>query len=219
MGAIRDAVLELVFRILWFAFNVLFRLVVFVRREGPALPRGPVIVAPNHCSFMDPVVLQMSAWRHLSFLMTEVFYRPRGTRWIFQLVRAIPVKEGRTNRDALEASAEALRRGWAVCIFPEGGIARDGRLQRFHPGVAALAAATGAPVVPVAIEGTFEAYPRHRSFPRLFRKVVVRYGAPIAAPVPGDDEASKKEMWRSFAERLHAEVAARLPERAQPAGS
>src|SRR6185436_8092779 len=110
-----------------------------------------VILAPNHNSFMDPVMMQMSSWRHVSFMMSELYYNPGSVRWFFKFFRAIPVKEGKSNRDALAAAEKALAKGWAVCIFPEGGIARDGKIKRFHPGVAALAASSGAPVVPVGI--------------------------------------------------------------------
>lgn len=205
-GRAADLVLQVGFRAFYVVFSVILRLLVFVKRDGPYLTRGPVILAPNHCSFMDPVVLQMATWRQISYMMTEVYYNPASVRWIFQLFRAIPVKEGSTNRSALEAAEDALRRGWVVCIFPEGGISRDGALQRFHPGVAALSLATGARVVPVSIAGTFEAYPRHRRLPRLFRPVSVRFGEPMA-PLPDESGESRKEVLRGFTERIRGAVA------------
>jgi 1-acyl-sn-glycerol-3-phosphate acyltransferase len=216
LRAAGEFVLEACFRIFYFIGNGLGRLLVFTRREGPPLPNGPVIVAPNHCSFMDPVVLQMTTWRHLSFLMLEAFYRPIAVRWFFRIMRAIPVKEGRGNREALSAAVDALKRGWAVCLFPEGAIALDGKLQRFHPGVSALAVSTGAPVVPVAILGTFEAYPRHKKFPRLFCGITIRYGTPIPPPVDGGDEVSRSAMLRSYAERVRDETAKLLEPRYLP---
>jgi 1-acyl-sn-glycerol-3-phosphate acyltransferase len=203
-----ELVLAAGFRAVYLVLSLLLRFVVFVKREGPHLTQGPVILAPNHCSFMDPVVLQMSAWRQISYMMTEVFYNPRGVRWLFRFFRTIPVKEGALNRGALAAAEEALRRGWVVCVFPEGGISRDGALQRFHPGVAALALSTGAPVVPVSIAGTFEAYPRHRRLPRLFRPVKIRYGAPMRPQESQGDDASRKDLLRSFTEQIRSQVAA-----------
>lgn len=216
LRAAGEFLLEAVFRAVYLFASVILRLLVFTRREGPRLPKGPVIVAPNHCSFMDPVVMQMTSWRHLSFMMLEVFYRPIAVRWFFRLVRAIPVKEGRGNRDALVAAVDALKRGWAICLFPEGAIATDGKLQRFHPGVSALAVSTGAPVVPVAILGTFEAYPRHKKLPRLFCGITIRYGAPIPPPVDGGDETSRSAMLRAYAERVRDETAKLLEPRYLP---
>lgn len=206
VSPVAGAVLEFFFRITYCFLQIFLRFFVIVRRAGPHLPPGPVIVAPNHCSFMDPVGMQMSCWRHLSFMMTEVYYKPLWSRWFFQMWRTIPVKEGRVNREALSVAIDALQRGWAVCIFPEGAIAKDGRLQKFQPGVAALAEATGAPVVPVDIHGTFEAFPRHAKFPKLLKTVVVRYGAPIPAPVPGGDDASRREQLRAFSDQLRQKV-------------
>lgn len=196
----------------WTLLHVLFRL----RREGPRLPKGPILLAPNHCSFVDPAAIQMTSWRHLSFLMTEVFYRPWPVRWFFAWMRAIPVKEGRGNRDALGAAVEALRAGWAVCVFPEGQIATDGRLQRFHPGIAALAEQTGAPVIPVAVIGSYEAYPRRARFPKLFRPITVRFGAPIPPPAPRGDDASRKAMLREYTDRVRQGVVALLEPRQLP---
>jgi 1-acyl-sn-glycerol-3-phosphate acyltransferase len=187
------------------------RTLVRVRREGPRLPRGPILLAPNHCSFMDPVVVQATAWRNISFMMTEVFYRPWPGRWFFALTGAIPVNEGRGNRGALGAAIDALKQGRAVAVFPEGRIARDGMLQRFHPGVAAIAEATGATVVPVGIAGTYEAFPRHARFPRLFSRVTVRYGAPIPPPKGVGAEGSRKEMLRAYTERVRDACASLLP--------
>ncbi len=209
---------DVVWRLLWILFGCFVHRILFpMRREGPNLPRGPVLLAPNHTSFLDPVVVQSTSFRHLSFLMTEVFYDPIAVRWLFALMRSIPVKEGRGNRDALGAAVAALNNGWAVCIFPEGGIAKDGRIQKFNPGIAALSEATGAPVVPVAVSGTFEIYPRHAKFPRLFRRVVtVRYGAPIPALPPGPDE-TRRERQRAYTERVREGVMALLEPEQLPA--
>lgn len=205
-GPAASFLLEFGFRTLYLFLQVTLRFIVIVKREGPPLPKGAVVVAPSHNSFMDPVVMQMSAWRHLSFMMTEIYYNPIWCRWFFQMFRTIPVKEGRGNREALSFAVEALRRNWAVCIFPEGAIAKDGKLQKFQPGVAALAAAVGAPVVPVAVIGTYETFPRHAKIPKLWGKVTVRYGEPIPPPVVDTDESSRKETLRAYAERIRSAV-------------
>ncbi|MBL8694942.1 MAG: 1-acyl-sn-glycerol-3-phosphate acyltransferase [Planctomycetes bacterium] len=210
-----SAAIEVLWRIVISILQVLFRIVAWPKREGPYLPKGPLIVAPNHCSFMDPVILQMACWRHLSPMMTEIYYNPIAVRWLFYWMRAIPVKEGRGNRDALAVAVDRIQRGWALCIYPEGAISRDGRLQKFQPGISALAEASGAPVVPVAIVGTFEAFPRNASFPKLFRRYVVRFGEPIPPPEPGD-ESTRRERLRAHTERVRQAVIAMLEPRQLP---
>lgn len=205
-GPVTGFFLECAFRVVCTILHIVLRLIVFVKREGPHIPKGPVIIAPNHNSFMDPVVMQMSAWRHLSFMMTEIYYNPLWSRWFFQMWRTIPVKEGRGNRDALEVSIEALRRGWAVCIFPEGSIAKDGKLQKFQSGVAAMAAAANVPVVPVAVVGTFDAFPRHARLPKLWRTIIIRYGEPIPPPFATGEEGARKDVLRAYSERIRDAV-------------
>jgi len=219
-------VVELFWRAFYFAAQAIVRPFVRVKREGPRLPAGPLLLAANHCSFMDPVVLQAAAWRHLSYLMTDVYYRPWLARWFFAWMRTIPVREGGgSNRAALETAAHALKHRWAVGIFPEGGISKTGELQRFFPGVAALAESTQTAVVPVAILGTFQVLPRHARFPKLFRKVVVRFGEPIPPPRV-DDERRRREELRAYTELLHDRVLAlqdaartRRPTLPQPMGA
>ncbi|MFN0207632.1 MAG: lysophospholipid acyltransferase family protein [Planctomycetota bacterium] len=206
-GAFGQFLFKIIFRTLYLIIHLLLRGIVFVKREGPPIPKGAVILAPNHCSLIDPPVIQMADWRHISFMMTDGFYNPPLTRWFFQAFRAIPVKEGRGNRDAIRAAVEALNRGWTVCIFPEGGIAKDGKLQKFHPGITVLAEAANASVVPIAVIGTFEAFPRHAKFPKMWRKVIVRHGAPIPPPEASGDEASRKELLRTYADKIRDAVA------------
>ena len=186
-GRMSDGLIEMLWRVFILFLHVFFRLVMYVRREGPHLPSGPVILAPNHCSFIDPVLAQIVCWRHLSSMMTEVYYNLWYLRWFFRWFRSIPVKEGRGNRDALEVAIDRVKQGWALCIYPEGGISKDGKLQKFQPGIAALAEATRAPVVPMAIIGSYEAFPRHAKFPKLFRSYIVRIGEPIPPPEDSDE--------------------------------
>ena len=205
------------FRIFWFLFGWgVFRLIVFLRRQGPHLPKGPVLLVPNHCSLMDPVVVQTTTWRHISYMMTTEFYDLPAFRWFFKAWGAIPVREGRGNRGALSAASEALRAGRTVAIYPEGGIARDGRIKRFHPGLAAIAEAARVPVVPVAIVGTFEAYPRHAARPKLFKKVIVRYGAPIPPPDLDGDDTTRRAKLRAYTERVREAVIEMLEPRQRP---
>jgi len=115
--------------------------------------RGSVIVAPNHTSFADPVILQAFFPRHLTYLMTERYYRLPFLHQFFRFWGVVPLREGGWNREALRRAEEVLGAGRAVAIFPEGEISRDGLIHEARPGIATLARRSGAPILPVGIAG------------------------------------------------------------------
>lgn len=170
---------------------------------------GPVILAPNHCSFADPVVLQLASKRHLTFLMTQTVYRIWWARWFFQLWRAVPMPDGGHSTEALKAALQALQEGRSVTIFPEGGVSKDGCLQRGHGGVAWLSQRSGVSVIPVALCGTFEFLPRTAHWPRRGR-IQVRFGAPLP---PASANQSATEYAATVMDAIHALGA---PRRAAP---
>lgn len=168
--------------------RLVYRPVVEGRENVPL--RGPVIIAPNHLSFIDSVVIPLVAPRPVAFLAKAEYFRQRGLRGrvvraAFTALGAVPVERGghRAAREALEAARQVLAEGGAFGIYPEGGRSRDGRLHRGRTGVAWLALASGAPVVPVALLGTDRIQPVGARFPRI-RRVTVRFGQPIRIPCP-----------------------------------
>lgn len=139
---------------------------------------GPLLVAANHCSFMDPVVLQAACPRRIIFMMTERYYNPLWGRWFFKQMQAIPLREGTVyNVGPVRKGVKALQEGKAIGLFPEGGISRTGVLQEGQPGILLLAQRTNSPIVPAYIFGTFRALPRHAIFPRP-AKITVVFGKP-----------------------------------------
>jgi 1-acyl-sn-glycerol-3-phosphate acyltransferase len=157
-----------------------------IRVEGRAhLPRtGAVILASNHLSFIDSVVIRLAAPRRVTFLAKEEYFvgtglRGRIMRWFFTAVGSVPVSRGshRAAQAALDTAREVLAGGDVFGIYPEGTRSLDGKLYRGRTGVAWLALTTGAPVVPVALEGTERLQPVGKRLPRPHR-VTVRFGAP-----------------------------------------
>ncbi len=146
--------------------------------RGPRPPRDGrgLIVAPNHQSWIDPILVQLAIYpRRVTFLMTEVYFDMPIVGLYFRAVGARPVREAGPSVDALRAAHEALEAGEALCLFPEGGITCDGKLQKGQRGVARLARRTGATVVPVGIRGAIHVYSRLQKTPRL-HPVEVRLG-------------------------------------------
>jgi 1-acyl-sn-glycerol-3-phosphate acyltransferase len=149
---------------------------------------GAVVIAPNHVSYMDPVLVTIPIRRPLHYMALEPFFRVRGLGALIRWCRAFPVQEGEPDGVAARVALRLLRRGEPLVIFPEGGRSPDGRLQPFRPGAFRLALAAGAPVVPVTIAGAFEAWPPSRRLPRPGR-VRVTYHPPVdASALPLDVE-------------------------------
>ncbi len=125
-----------------------------MRHGHLALPAsGAAIVASNHVSGLDPLLLLAAARRPLRFLIAREWYDLFFLRWLFRAVGCIPVERTRNPQAAYRAAREALARGEVVAIFPHGRIALDGDHPPLKRGVLVLARLSGAPVVPVRLEG------------------------------------------------------------------
>jgi 1-acyl-sn-glycerol-3-phosphate acyltransferase len=161
----------------------LYRLLWRVRVEGgERLPRrGPAIVAANHVSFFDSVVLIMSMRRTLSFVGKAEYLDSWKTRRVLPALGMIPVdrNDGRRALVALKIVTGLLRAGKLFAIYPEGTRSLDGDLHAGHTGAAYLSMATGVPIVPTGIVGTARVQPPGTRLPRPFRSVTIRFGTPI----------------------------------------
>jgi 1-acyl-sn-glycerol-3-phosphate acyltransferase len=159
------------------------RVLVRLRIDGAEhLPvDGPVIVAANHLSFFDSVLLMFSLPRPVRMLGKAEYTDHRFTNWLFCGAGMIPVRRQHLGEavHALQLVEDVLLAGDAVGLFPEGTRSRDGLLHRGHPGVAHLALRTGAPIVPVGLEGTDDIMPTGARIVRPFRRATIRLGAPI----------------------------------------
>jgi 1-acyl-sn-glycerol-3-phosphate acyltransferase len=146
---------------------------------------GPVLIASNHLSFTDSVVIPVVAPRKVVFLAKSEYFTTPGvkgrlTRLWFEGLGMVPVdrEDTRSALGSLDVALDVLRRGEAFGIYPEGTRSRDGRLYRGRTGVAQLALTAGVPVVPVGLIGTADLQPVGARWPRL-AKVTVRFGAPM----------------------------------------
>jgi 1-acyl-sn-glycerol-3-phosphate acyltransferase len=161
------------------------------------LPPPPFLVAANHRSYLDPLVVQVAVRERLVYLMTAAWYQRPGWRWLFRFLGAIPVRGAGGNRAALEAALVVLRAGGCVAIFPEGRIhdAKNGpgeppaELLPLHPGALALARRAGVPIVPIGIAGSDDALRKGSGELRRAR-VAVRIGPPLS---PWRDAAGHRD--------------------------
>ncbi len=143
------------------------------------MPRsGAAILAANHASFLDPILIGMRARRPVRFVVSQEFYGDPRLNAVLRWFGTIPVGGNSGIFRSFRLIADAIARGELLGIFPEGGITRDGAMKPFRDGAALIALRTGVPVVPIHIGGTFEALPRHAKWPR-FVSVSLRIGLPI----------------------------------------
>jgi 1-acyl-sn-glycerol-3-phosphate acyltransferase len=138
------------------------------------VPNGPVILAPNHASFMDHFFAGAFIRRRVRFMAKSQLFGNPITDYIFSVGGVFPVRRGHHDEDAFITAFDLLERGDAVVMYPEGGRSRTGELAgQARPGVGRLALESGAPVVPIAILGSHQV----RNWKRLkFPRVTVQYG-------------------------------------------
>lgn len=155
------------------------------RVEGAPPAEGGFVIAANHASFLDPLLLGASLRRRVTYLMAQTVWRSASFGWFYRWNRAIPLSARGGNREALRAARRVLGQGRVVGIFPEGGLSRDGLPMLGSPGAVSLVLNEGLPIVPVGIVGASAVLPAGARVPRL-RRVVIRYGEPIR---PADVDA------------------------------
>jgi 1-acyl-sn-glycerol-3-phosphate acyltransferase len=168
-----------------------FRVRVVGRDNVPR--RGGLLLAANHFSFVDPLVLGTFLPRRLWFVMAEDQFKKPVNHAFGRLMDVIPIKAGAAFKLApIRKCLTLLKHGRSVAIFPEGQRSKTGSLLPAMPGLGVLAARSGAPILPVAIAGTREAYPVGQKFPRP-GKVTLFVGQALkpAAGTPADEIAQK----------------------------
>ncbi len=167
------------YRLGWLAFRFVFatyfRWRVFHPERVP--PTGPVILAANHASFIDPPLVGAGTRRHISFLARKtLFVSVVGIT--LRSWRVVPVDRDGGGGAGLKAILDRLLEGGAILLFPEGTRSTGGQLQPPRSGIGLVVIKSSAPVVPVRVFGTFEAYGRDRRIP-LPRRLAVKYGRPL----------------------------------------
>jgi len=144
---------------------------------------GGAILCPNHTSVIDSFFLPTALPRRISFVGKAEYMDSWKTKHLFPALGMIPIDRGGGSaaERALDTAASILERGELFGIYPEGTRARDGKLHKGHTGPARLAVRTGAPIIPVGIQGTREIQPPDAKFPKPRLPVTIRFGRPIRA--------------------------------------
>jgi len=173
-----NPVLYWVVRALFVPFFLLYFRMQRVGREH--LPRsGPLLIASNHRSFLDPFVIGTLVRRPVYYMAKRELFEKRWQAWALNALGAFPVDRGVGDGDAMDTARAILARGDCVVVFPEGTRVRGGPLADPKRGIGRLALETGAPVVPVAVIGSDAVRRGWRIRPR---KVRLRVGPPLRYP-------------------------------------
>jgi 1-acyl-sn-glycerol-3-phosphate acyltransferase len=185
------------------------------RRRGWAnIPvDGPVLVVSNHQSMFDPVLIGLASRRYLSFLARKNLFDQPVLAPAIRKLNAIPIDRG-FGKDGIQAVLDALGRGRAVLIFPEGERTPTGEMQPLKPGVSLLIKRVSCPIVPVGIAGAFAAWSRHAKLPTPSPLFLHPGPSTIAVSVgPPIDPARYKGMDRDgMMTDLHREIALQFAE-------
>jgi 1-acyl-sn-glycerol-3-phosphate acyltransferase len=184
--------------------RVFFRLRV-VHRER-MINHGPVILASNHESYLDPPLVGSVADRAIFFLARKTLLDGSFFGWLLPKLNVIPVDQEGNDRSALKALIRILRAGEGTLVFPEGERSVDGRLQPALPGLGFVIAKTLAPVVPMRIFGARQAWPRGSTRVRFCRITVV-VGEPIHFTA-ADLQPAGRDVYLRLSQRVMDAIAA-----------
>jgi 1-acyl-sn-glycerol-3-phosphate acyltransferase len=156
------------------------RLLMRLRIEGAdhLPPSGPVLIAPNHVSYLDIPLLGAMIDRPLHFMGKSSLFRGRWVGRLYRMLNGFPIERGSRSRIGLSEAVNRLKRGCCVVMYPEGGRSLSGRLQEPMPGIGMIVAQSGATVVPAYVAGTDKVLPVGAWLIR-FHPVTVFLGEPI----------------------------------------
>jgi 1-acyl-sn-glycerol-3-phosphate acyltransferase len=139
---------------------------------------GGVLLVANHQSFLDPIIIAVRLRRPVSYMARSGLFENPFLSWLIRSLHAFPVRQGEGDLGAIKESIRRLRDGHVLNIYPEGSRTETGELGPIEPGVSLIVRRAGVPIVPVAIDGSFAAWPHNR---KLFRPhpICLLFGPPM----------------------------------------
>jgi 1-acyl-sn-glycerol-3-phosphate acyltransferase len=191
----------------WFHIVRLFSLTFFkffhsFRTSGADnLPPGPLILAPNHASYLDPPATGCGLFRVTYYLARHTLFKPPIASWLLPSIGSIPVNQSSPGPSSLKNIFEVFKNKGTLVLFPEGQRTFDGNLRKAEPGIGMIAARANVPVVPVHIIGSREAMPRNGRW-HPFRPIRVVYGKPMC--FTGDPKS--REDFQKFADEIMSAI-------------
>jgi 1-acyl-sn-glycerol-3-phosphate acyltransferase len=201
----------------WSLFLVFFKIYLgfkVVGRENVP-KKGAFLFVSNHSSYLDPILLGTSLYRGLYYMARESLFARPLSDWIIRSVHAFPVKRGKGDLGALRQALGILEGGKPLAMFPEGARSPDGKLRPVKPGVGFIAAKSGVPIVPVYIDGSWQAFSKNLKTLRRY-PVTVYIGEPITFDLAKGREG--REVYQKISDEIMAKIAALKDRHAGKAG-
>lgn len=196
----------------WILFRGIFWLYFRWRIYGSEnVPReGPVILAANHCSFLDPPLIGSALPRPINYLARESLFRFPLIGALLRAWNGVPVDRDGGGAKGLKTILDRLFQGAGIILFPEGTRTLDGQLQEPKAGIGLIVIKSTTPVVPVRVVGTFEAYGKNHWIPRP-RPIAVIYGKPmffeeLRTEAKCCSKSRLREIYMEVANRLMQEI-------------
>jgi len=212
------------YRLGWLGFRAMYRIYfrwrVFNAERVPLT--GPVILASNHASFLDPPLVGSGLPRPINYLARESLFRFPGIGALLRSWNSVPVDRDGGGAAGLKAILGRLLAGGAIILFPEGTRTKDGNLQPARSGIGLTVIKSDAMVIPVRTFGTFEAYGRNVKIPRPI-PVAVKYGEPmrfekLRAEARECSKARLKKIYQEIADEIMVAIAKLEPKEDQAFG-
>ena len=154
-----------------------------VKGLGNLPKEGGFILASNHCSHLDPVIIPSlfikNFKRKVHYLAKEELFEPWILNKVLQAAEILPIDTTGKNKEALKEALKALKEEKIIAIFPEGGRSRTGEIQKGKTGIARLALWAKVPVVPIGITGSYDVWPSHKKIFKLKKLIKLNIGKPI----------------------------------------
>jgi 1-acyl-sn-glycerol-3-phosphate acyltransferase len=184
--------------------STLFDLKTYGRENIPR--RGGALLLSNHQSYLDPVLLGVKLNRPVSYMAkSELFEAGRFLPWLIRSLHAFPVKRGSGDVGAIKEAIARLHQGHILNMYPEGTRTTDGEIRAILPGVALVVKRAGVPIIPVVVDGSFNAWSKKQKMLRSY-PIRVMYGPPMNV------EGMKSEQVLALIDRTLRDMLARLRE-------
>jgi 1-acyl-sn-glycerol-3-phosphate acyltransferase len=192
----------------WMSFGAAYRTLFGLRIIGDEnlIKSGPVLVASNHQSFLDPPLIGNLYKTEMVFFARKTLFKGIG-KWLYPQWNAIPIDQDKPDMSSMKTVIRMLREGWRVLVFPEGARTLDGEIGPAAPGVGMIAAKAGVPIQPVRIYGADNALPRGSGKIR-FARITVKIGKPIVLSEEEIRAYSRKGGYGELTDRIMAAIKA-----------
>ena len=156
---------------------------------------GPVLICSNHQSYFDPIIVGLTLDRPINYLARKSLFGVRGISWLIRLMSSIPIDRDGMGLAGLKECLRRLKKGEMVLIFPEGTRSLDGNMTPLKPGFCMLARRGKVSLLPVGIDGAYDAWPRSAKMPRRARiHIVIGEAIPPETIQALDDDALVAEL-------------------------